>query len=646
MATITAKEFLKGGKPQLVAGATPQPVKEDFSRVQETFGDIKETGSAIAGAFTRGADKFAEIETAQATGEQGMLRSKFQKLGTGAGGVASAIGEGIMGAGKALLSQSQEEGIAGAVEPVKTAIGESTPVQSVLARYKKLQEENPALARDIEATLGLASLAGSVATGGAVGTGVKATKTLLTSGVKTAARKTADASVEQASGLKQSVQSYLARKNVSPQLESSATRLTDTALQQKSATIPQKPNIPQKRFLAGTARIEDPAQSYEQFLTQSKKALTDIKVDPAVSVVGERIGDAFQQVSQTRRAVGQTMGDELKKVGGMKADITDAYTGLETALKEADLVYSDGKLVAGKTAKMTDEDMSLLNSYIKELNTLGSTPTIAQIDAVISRTQGLVNNFKSAKGITETTNAERLIKGSQAKLREQFDPKKTGNPALTDYAEARRLYAELSNFLDEGAGFLGKYTQSGDFAKDASLAKSSVQSVLNQGKKDWLIKLEALTGYPAIDEAVLALQAMKDAGDFRGLSLLESFADVGIPTSKAGFTQKVIDYAVGKGTKAVVGSPEEQTRLILKELQEEARKKANQGFLKEKISKMIQDDNKILETYAFAKKETPELKAAIESISETYGFQLPKDFKNRKEFIMTIIQSQFEKAIK
>lgn len=349
-----------------------------------------------------------------------------------------------------------------------------------------------------------------------------------------------------ASGLRDNVQTIIAEKSVNPQLKSSAERL----------------------FVDGTKRLEDPITTYDKYVKQAKQATKDIKVDPPVSIVGEKVGDAFNSVVKQRRSVGEVMGNELKKIGNLKADVSETFTNLETALKESGARYnaSTGKLVLDKTSKFTAEDKFILESYVKELNKLGANPTIAQIDGLLSRTQGLVDNYKSSKGITQVTNGERLIKQSQNILRNQFDPVKTGNPQLKAYSDARKAYADLSNFIDEGSGYLGKITQTGDFAKDASLAKSSVQSVLNNGKKDWLLRLEALTGYQALDEAVLALQAMKDAGDFRGTSLLQVISEGNVPLTPSGFTQKVLDFAVEKGKNILAGTPEEQTRAYLTSL--------------------------------------------------------------------------------
>lgn len=343
----------------------------------------------------------------------------------------------------------------------------------------------------------------------------------------------------------------LAKQNVTPRLEQSANRM----------------------FNDTTKHLEDPIAIYEKDLIQSKKAIGDIYADPAISRVGENIGDEFRFVVDRRKHAGTVMGEELKKVGGIKTNIEGVFQKFETEMLDNGLTYDAQakKLIASKTSKFTQEDMTLLENYTKELNKLGANPTIAEIDAAISRTSGFVDNLKSAKGITSTTNAERLIKQSQAALRGEF----TKNPKLANYAKARKLYSDLSNFIEEGAGFLGKITQSGDFAKDASIAKSSVQSILNGGKKDWLIKLEELTGYSALDDSVIALQAMKDAGDFRGLSLLEKISQGSIPTSPTGISQKVLDFALEKASKVVGGTPEEQTRAFLNALKEAAQSGAS-----------------------------------------------------------------------
>lgn len=363
--------------------------------------------------------------------------------------------------------------------------------------------------------------------------------------------KSIDDVLNSAKRLKDDIQLTVAKKNVNPQLESSANRL----------------------FLDGTKRLDSPIATYDKYLEQSKKALNDIRIDPAISEVGSKMGDAFDTVVKQRQSVGKVLGKELKANGKIKIDISDTRSNLLNELDNSGLSYNPktNELTSFQGSRFAPEEVSMLNDFVKSLNTLGDNPTVSQIDNFIAKTRTTLDFTKGKSGVMGTTNAERIINGGVAKLKETLNPSVNGNTALSKYWRANNAYSRLSDFIDEGSTFLGKKTLSGDYAKDASVAKNSVQSILNQGKKDFMIKLEALTGYPAIDDAVLALQAMKDAGDFRGLSLLQAMSDSGgIPTSKAGFTQQILDYTVKKGGEFVAGTPEQQTRALLQDLSNKA----------------------------------------------------------------------------
>jgi hypothetical protein len=520
--------------------------------------DKKEPGfvEGLKNDLNTRADKVGAIMNRDQSG----LEKGVQVFGQGAGAAANAIektAEQIPGVKQGLekLGQGINWLATSDLSPLKKlgdVIGSSEKVQELVNLYDTDQDfkdtvdgvaniarlggdvqavvEGAMFAKNVTSKLAQVTAAGADAAGGAIESVV--TKAGDTVGGATDALKV-----------------KMAAKNANPQLQSSAERL----------------------FLKGASkRVESPTKLYDAYASQSKKALGDVKVDPAIAQVGDEIGDVFKKVVSERRKVGATMAEELKKVKDVPTDVLPTIDTFVQDLAGEGLAYDRVSKVIKQTAnqtKMTAEDLSILQDYAVELQKLGSKPTIGDLDAFMSRIPKQIDVYKSGKNITGTTNAERIVKKSLSDLRTQFDPATTGNKALAGYAKARSQYAQLSDFIEEGEGFLGKVTQSGDFAKDASLAKSSVQSVLNNGKKDWLIQLEELTGYPALDNSVLALQAMKDVGDFRGLSLLEKVSEGSVPVSKAGVTQKVIDYTLKKGVQAVVGSPEEQTRAFLQSLE-------------------------------------------------------------------------------
>ena len=359
---------------------------------------------------------------------------------------------------------------------------------------------------------------------------------------------------------------------------------------------------------------DDILKKYEEFYDQETRYKADPKEDTAISKVGENIGNAFERVVELRREAGRVMGDEIKRIGSQKVDLTDNFTNFETKLRdEANAVFDPKEGIKSTTRQsaLTKEDTGLLNTYVKELNELGAQPSIGDVDAFVRRITSELELYKSKNNFT-TTNAERLVKSNLAELRDSFNP--TKNPELETYYKARQQYSNLSDFLEEGQSFLGKKTQSGDFAKDASVAKSSVQSVLNNGKKDWLIRLEDLTGYPAIDDASIALQAMKDAGNVQGRSLLELFSPENkapIPFSKEGMINKVLDTAVSGAKRAFVGTPKAQTIRVIKSLDP----KIN-SFNKTKVNRLMDgliEKNKEAKTYIddFVKKLAAENKANV-----------------------------------
>lgn len=133
------------------------------------IGDIRGIGTGIKQRASERTDKFADIERAQREGEQGVVSSLFQKFGQGAGLAADVVGEGFKGAVKAVLPQRGEEAVKGAITDVAEKVAETPPAQAVVERWENIKETNPVLARELDAILGIGSLAVEVAGLGAGG---------------------------------------------------------------------------------------------------------------------------------------------------------------------------------------------------------------------------------------------------------------------------------------------------------------------------------------------------------------------------------------------------------------------------------------------------------------------------------------------
>lgn len=428
--------------------------------------------------------------------------------------------------------------------------------------------------------------------------------------------KSADDTFKTATNLRTKVQEIVGEQSVGPQVQASAERLV------------QKP-----AFLEGTAgRTDDVVSQYDKYFDQSAKAINDIKVDPAISVVGSKIGDAFNTVVSQRRDVGKALGDELKQYGNLRVSVKQPVDNFLAEMKDSGLSYNPRtrEFTSFQGTKFAPDEIEMLEQFFTRMKLLGESPAVKDIDNFIARTRTDLAFTKGRTGVLGTTNAERLINGGMAELREALNPQVNGIQQLNRYWEVNQTYAKLSDFVEEGSKYLGKLTQSGDFAKDASVAKSAVQSILNNGKKDFLVEIEALTGYNALDDAVLALQAMKDAGDFRGLSLLQAMKDDGIPTSKAGFTGLLIDKAMDMGKQVVAGSPDQQTRAFLKSLQAKAKqasKELSEPDKKVKAPKDTPRTKQIAEVESKIAKNVEAQKAAVKAKDFKLVAQLKKIYK-------------------
>ena len=113
------------------------------------------------------------------------------------------------------------------------------------------------------------------------------------------------------------------------------------------------------------------------------------------------------------------------------------------------------------------------------------------------------------------------------------------------YRGLRSQYSTYKKLNDFGDSLLGKDGLLGDKIKGGATVKRAIMSNSDAGARQFLIKLKELTGYDAIKEADLALTAMKNVGDYQGLSLLQVLNE-----GKSGFVRKVLE----KTQDAVVGN--------------------------------------------------------------------------------------------
>lgn len=520
----------------------------------------------VAGDYADAADKITKNLTSipPNAGLGAEIEKGFQTTGDIAGAAVAPIAEapGIKQAG---------EGMNEAGKNIAAQLMKIPAYADFFGRLSKALDAHPEIAKDLGATYSIGSLGlGGEGAGESAAAGLEKGIDLAGKAKKAMTPPEGTSmmgpTVSDGPGFIEKAQLAATKGNQISTLESAA---------QKGIALPGEETIRDAKGVPITAEsaIKSPLERYDEHVASQESALKDAKADTALGAVGSKIGDAFDSVVKQRRDAGEKMSNELEKIGDKSTDASGAISKFNAELtKNGIAVDPEEGLMRSKTSKVTESDKDLLSQYHDELQSLGSNPTIAHLDAFLSRIPDEINVYKAKNNIIGSTNGERIIKNNLKELRSQFEPG-AGKGYLKDYSTARAKYADLSRFLDEGVSHLGKKTQSGDYAKDASIAKSSVQSMLNNGKKDWLIQLEKHSGYPAIDDATLALQAMKDTGDYRGASLLESLTQGAtkgelphVPTTGTGIVNALAGRLLKKGTEKFTGTPVEQTRRFLQSL--------------------------------------------------------------------------------
>lgn len=150
--------------------------------LREAGGDIKEAFSGAVEGVTEGLETAEQIKERVTKGETTPISGTFQTIGAGLKAGARAVGEGVIGLGKAVLPQKAEEAIGGVVEKGAKAIVQTEPVQRLIEKYNQLE---PEAKRNVDATLGVAEGLGTILGAGPVAAAVRgASRTAITETVR------------------------------------------------------------------------------------------------------------------------------------------------------------------------------------------------------------------------------------------------------------------------------------------------------------------------------------------------------------------------------------------------------------------------------------------------------------------------------
>lgn len=448
--------------------------------IKNTIGDITQIGTEVKDSAIKGMDRMQEIAEAQRAGEQGGIRSTFQRFGAGAKFGANVIGSTIKGGIKALLPQKAEEAIKTGVQKVAEPIITSAPVQSIVEFYDSLDD---AQKRDVDSVLGIGQLALSV----------KGAQSLGKTGVR-AVRGTASAT-----------------KRALPQIKAQVVNTSDDVLaatkkifSSSKATIGNRVLPIPKQVQTALKRSQTP--TIKKYLDQARQATLDQKASTPLELAGARATEALG-----------TIQNKIEQIGSQKATVLNKAAVSRKPMGKIALKARQDINRMFNLNNLDKTDQALVNTINARLKALGSNPTLKQVDDFVDFAQEQI--YKGANSLTLQIGSK-----TEAGLRKIVGQvnSQVKSAAPRGYARLNKKYASLFELREKLNNALGA-----DASKGGSLLKR-VFSSTDGGTKKMFEQILKETGIDLTDEATLAKFAMELFGDVRQRSLLENLQ---IPSS-------------------------------------------------------------------------------------------------------------------
>lgn len=488
------------GRPKL---AEIKPLAEEKPRmgtfaetaqdIGQTVGRIRET---VAGAQQQARDIYGRVER----GETTPLAGTFQTIGGGLGAGARAIGEAGLGLAKIVTPQAVEESVKQKVQDVGRYIAETPAVQTAIQQYDKLTPEQQ---RNLNALLGVGEAALTVA---GLGAGVKAAR----EGTQVAREALSTAAQ---SALKRSDEILqTARTSVPKAVGVTTAQVKDLARDFRFAMSDIDPQ-------AETVLKRSNFDEVNRYFQQAANAKADpAKVTP-LELAGSKAENAYDLISKARKSAIEGK----KRILGQAATRTMPETELAAVKQEGTRrleeafgvrVTPDGEIVEapGRAMKLDNKDIGLITQYFDRLNSLGTNPTVQQVDDFIDFAQGQL--YKQSKTLSKLEVASdpviSQLRGITGDLNTRLKQTIGGG-----YAEVNNRISRLIELQDELSSALGA-----DVRKGGGLMKKLFSPAGGDTRRIFDEILQE-TGVDLVKEATLAKFAMEGVGDVRQASLLK-----------------------------------------------------------------------------------------------------------------------------
>ena len=406
----------------------------------------------------------------------------------------------------------------------------------------KLQEwatKNPDAVNSLNEVLGTTAAAGTIAgeiSGAKLGGNAVSSATRATTNV---AKNTAKATVETT---KKAVKA--GRDTVSDVL-THIDKPTESVLN-PNRLIPEQnlSNIPEEVIKRSA---EAKMAKLEEYVNVSRKAAVDYSKPTALVKAGEKGGEALsilrekmsRQSALKKKALGNVGTRTVNNVGAIRANLRDLIrerVGVNFISKDGKVVIEDA---LGRRSKVGFDpaDNRLMTDAYNALRSLGSAPTVREIDDIVDSLQDLLYKRKTLTAVPVNGQVEGVLKEITGRLNNAV--KKVAGEQYT------KANAKLSSFIDT---FEQLNKALGDEGVRGATLMKSLFSPSGEAPRRLFNDIKELTGIDLVEEATLAKFAMESVGDARQASLLEEVI--------RGGSINPTDF-IGKAVQRMIGSAQD-----------------------------------------------------------------------------------------
>lgn len=455
------------------------PVVEKPGLMSEIGSDLVKRGGALKEVFT---------ETAQ--GKINPLQTGLRTVGTVIGGATDVLGRGLVAGTKAITPDIVEQKIGEGVQNImQTPIGKSglSAAQAGMEAYQSWKQKNPSIAKDLEATVNIASLfpvekafgiaakglgeaavgTGKVAVGTgkvAVGAGEAIAKPVVQAGKAISETGVGRIATDIAERVPRAAQRVSER--VGEAAEKSARIKAATPAVQKAI----KSNL-DERIVNTVAQAERPAaEAYKKMVDIAEQTKTlGIKKRPEI-VAGEAAADQYKLIDKQRKAVGAKLGEEVAKLSKLKSvNIADSVSELEGVLSQQGIKFGKKGLDFTGT-NFTTQERSRINE-LYNLATESKTLSPSQVhkkDQLFSKMQREAKFEGLGDIIIDTVDGQKNL---FSVFRDVFNSKLDDlSPAIRElngeYRKWRNIVDDIEGSITKGGKFeAGKGVDVSEYAQ-------------------------------------------------------------------------------------------------------------------------------------------------------------------------------------